>query len=556
MTKAVVQRELFAWWSLFFLALLAVALGAWGSHLYLLAQAKPVSLADSIYRAIQLFGFNLYDPGPMPWQLETARWMAPMLTLTSLLTAFAGVLRGHFLNLRISRLRNHTVLVGKYWSTEIRTEGDVPSVFVQIDGDTQPRTTVNGNISLQASDIYQAVSRCAMHTSSLALIEVNSISEGVSWIAALQNASQEKNRVSQDVCLVSDSLSNTSGLKSLSHLAEPILRVRVIDLTQMLFERCTAWVAEAIARRSDLRSTVLLRLAGDADYSLEIARQLAMKMTVLPGSGLEVEICSPASAPLAQNSLQALSNDAPHISFRQSALDLENVAAWESAGLDLVCYCSKNPDDLLFNFASLTRILQTNDAPLLAVAIHSSWSASEAITSLLGRSAHPKLALICGGMPQEIVTSVHACSASEQLARQIHASYLTTTQDPGAPANKPWDSLAERYRESSRLQVQSFMFKLACLGYSLDTAMANIEVLQAQIGSEIELLAEAEHNRWAAEKKLQGWTYGSCRDDSAKTHPSLTPYANLAESEKEKDRVMWCQLITFVQDAKQRTLPL
>ena len=37
------------------------------------------------------------------------------------------------------------------------------------------------------------------------------------------------------------------------------------------------------------------------------------------------------------------------------------------------------------------------------------------------------------------------------------------------------------------------------------------------------------------ERRADGWTLGA-RDDKARTHPSLVPWDELPESEKEKDR--------------------
>jgi ryanodine receptor 2 len=51
-----------------------------------------------------------------------------------------------------------------------------------------------------------------------------------------------------------------------------------------------------------------------------------------------------------------------------------------------------------------------------------------------------------------------------------------------------------------------------------------------------ERLAEHIHDVWAAERIAQGWTYGPTRDDAAKAHPCLVPYAALPEGEKEFDR--------------------
>ena len=51
-----------------------------------------------------------------------------------------------------------------------------------------------------------------------------------------------------------------------------------------------------------------------------------------------------------------------------------------------------------------------------------------------------------------------------------------------------------------------------------------------------ELLAASTHDHWALQRMEDGWAHGPQRDDAAKLHPDLVPYADLAESEKEYDR--------------------
>lgn len=51
-----------------------------------------------------------------------------------------------------------------------------------------------------------------------------------------------------------------------------------------------------------------------------------------------------------------------------------------------------------------------------------------------------------------------------------------------------------------------------------------------------ERLAEHIHDVWARRRLDEGWLYGPNRDDEAKTHPGLVPYADLSETEKEYDR--------------------
>jgi hypothetical protein len=138
-------------------------------------------------------------------------------------------------------------------------------------------------------------------------------------------------------------------------------------------------------------------------------------------------------------------------------------------------------------------------------------------------------------------------SATEKLALEIHASYLKTIKNPDAPAGKTWADLPARYRDSTRIQVQSVEFKLACLGFTTADAIANPKRLRESVECQMEALAEAEHKRWITEKRLLGWTYAEQRNEVSKKHPCMVPYAQLAEQDKEKDRVMWREILRHVE---------
>jgi ryanodine receptor 2 len=67
---------------------------------------------------------------------------------------------------------------------------------------------------------------------------------------------------------------------------------------------------------------------------------------------------------------------------------------------------------------------------------------------------------------------------------------------------------------------------------------------------ELELLAERlaknVHEVWARRRVEQGWTFGKCRDDVAKTHPCLIPYEQLPEEEKDYDRSTSISTLQFI----------
>ena len=51
-----------------------------------------------------------------------------------------------------------------------------------------------------------------------------------------------------------------------------------------------------------------------------------------------------------------------------------------------------------------------------------------------------------------------------------------------------------------------------------------------------EQLAQNIHEVWSQGRMAQGWRFGPQRDDAKKEHPSLVPYEQLSESEKDYDR--------------------
>lgn len=45
----------------------------------------------------------------------------------------------------------------------------------------------------------------------------------------------------------------------------------------------------------------------------------------------------------------------------------------------------------------------------------------------------------------------------------------------------------------------------------------------------------SQHDAWMRDKLAAGWTHGPVKDEAAKTHPCLVPYAELPEEQRIKD---------------------
>jgi hypothetical protein len=127
----------------------------------------------------------------------------------------------------------------------------------------------------------------------------------------------------------------------------------------------------------------------------------------------------------------------------------------------------------------------------------------------------------------------------EELARAIHEKYRQEQEGetpPEDPAMRPWESLPEDLKESNRQQADQIPEKLRLVGLLIRPAQNAKPAGLALSPDELDKLARLEHDRWMAQKLAQGWTCGPVKDPVRKLHPSLVPWEDLPEAEKDKDR--------------------
>ena len=130
-----------------------------------------------------------------------------------------------------------------------------------------------------------------------------------------------------------------------------------------------------------------------------------------------------------------------------------------------------------------------------------------------------------------VVRDVLLGSAREILAKAIHEKYREDQKDIKSPddtAMQPWDQLAEHLKESNRKQADQIPEKLRRVGYGFIPVVDREPVLVKFTPAEVESLAEMEHDRWVASKRLDGWTLGP-RDHDRKTSPYLVSWEDLKD---------------------------
>jgi hypothetical protein len=133
-------------------------------------------------------------------------------------------------------------------------------------------------------------------------------------------------------------------------------------------------------------------------------------------------------------------------------------------------------------------------------------------------------------------------SALDLLARHIHESYLGEAMARGEPmgarrALRPWILLPEDLKDDNRNVADHHFVKVHDCGCRIVKAADAPAPFRFE-PDELESLAEVEHRRWLAIRELNGWRYGAERNDAAKVHPDMVPYADMAESRKDLDRAV------------------
>ena len=134
----------------------------------------------------------------------------------------------------------------------------------------------------------------------------------------------------------------------------------------------------------------------------------------------------------------------------------------------------------------------------------------------------------------------------EHLATLIHDQYChlwhqLSRSEPGIPtqsdlATKTWDDLTEPQREANRWQARRYVTRLMARDLVIVEATDGRALEVDFDADEVDAMARAEHDGWAAQKYAAGWKFGTPRNDALLIHDLLRPWDELTEPQRELDR--------------------
>ena len=176
---------------------------------------------------------------------------------------------------------------------------------------------------------------------------------------------------------------------------------------------------------------------------------------------------------------------------------------------------------------------------------------------------HEEVSEITNTMVRKLAKAIHSRYIHETAKRvpgpekDSHVSWFYKAPDPETGSKVAFEDLPVDIRSSNLDNAVHIPTKLLAAGYKIRPVKKGFKPTTLRLSEqEIETMARVEHLRWCWDKILNGWVYGEMKDSLKKTHPSIIPYDDLDESEKEKDRELVRLIPALLKDINYEAYPI
>ena len=129
----------------------------------------------------------------------------------------------------------------------------------------------------------------------------------------------------------------------------------------------------------------------------------------------------------------------------------------------------------------------------------------------------------------------------ERVAKAIHQRFVdkriagSKRRPENDPALRDWEELSDDIRSSNYQQADHIAIKMRAIGCEVVEAADPRPAVERFTHNEQNILAPLEHTRWNAERLLAGWRYGTPSDKARRINENITGWEFLDDSVKKYD---------------------
>ena len=482
--------------------------------------------SDALYASLQLFTGGGAIPEQTPWQLDVARFLAPLAVVYAAVIAALSLLRDRAQRAIVRLIvRDHVLVIGLGEAAALVTRGlrrDGHRVVVLELNPLNPRIAAarSEGVRVLIGDGTSAPHLRRAQASRARHVLVLTSDDGRN----LEIAGAARQGLGAQPATLHVALSDVALWKELDRLrlgeSQDAIATEYVNLDDRTAQRLLAAAAAVTGQDAPARTSV----DGNSGVAVRVVAHV-VRRGLLSGIRPHIELVGPAAPEL----LDRLRTEEP---WCEEHADL--VLAGEPTPLVIVCRTDSDS-------AAMARgLVLARERPGAAVVVAVYRPRNEDALQAAGPIA-ARVHLIPAAV-DDVGVELLARSSVEVMARVRHEDYVARERaKPGAQANTSlvgWDDLPESLRESNRAFARAVSSTLAQLGATLTPLAGPVHEGPLAVPLDVlDRLARGEHDRWMAALVGDGWqpTDGP-KDPVAKRHPLLVPWEALDEAEREKDR--------------------
>ncbi|UTW45250.1 NAD-binding protein [bacterium SCSIO 12696] len=532
---------------------LAMVLAILGFTQHYQTTSQPASFLDILYNAIGVFFLQVsIEPGDIPVALEIARWLAPACLSYTAFKTFTTVMSNRLLQRRISHLSGHAIICGlDSVSTRaldtLLTEG-ITTVVIEANNQNKyiGQTRKKGAFILVGNPADLALLKQANMRNAMCLLAVTE-DDHINLETAYHCFQQRQSDaalppISCAVRISNREITQVLYQQPLFATDQPNFSSRIIDYEQL----AARWLLgeygpdKILGNKLNTHGTLTIALIGESALIEELIIRLACIGHYGQSQPLQICVIS-AHASKNVNALicaQPALDSILRISAHDTQISVLNASYCQQVFNGIqpdIAYLHTDNTEQALSWAQVLMNLE------LAFPVVTCESGDGFFPDMLERQLKDSSHFACVKVMEESchfdnIINTH----QDHLAMAIHKNYrdsqLEVNDTLATNASLvDWQQLPETLKDANRNQADHLHIKCRKI-FGEDSYTA--EAISALLTDDnIEILAMMEHDRWRAEKELNGWRYHhGGKNNNKRLSPNLVPWQDLSELEKEKDR--------------------